>query len=123
MHHLLSTLLIDFATAAAVPTIYLCGDSTTAKGGGGTETEGWGQYLQYSFRDSDAIVNNQAIAGRSARSYTDEGRFDDVEKMVRAGDWVVIEFGHNDGGVLTPVDNGRSDCFGDGNQTCQTTYE
>ncbi|KAH9890742.1 GDSL-like Lipase/Acylhydrolase [Xylariomycetidae sp. FL2044] len=45
-----------------------------------------------------------------------------VADAVEAGDWVVIEFGHNDGGSLTPTDNGRTDCFGDGEQTCQTTY-
>ncbi|EFQ32434.1 GDSL-like Lipase/Acylhydrolase [Colletotrichum graminicola] len=106
----------------SVPTIYLCGDSTMAKGGGGSGTEGWGPYLQYSFDSSRAKVDNRAIGGRSARSYTREGRFDDVAGLVKAGDWVVMEFGHNDGGSLTPTDNGRTDCFGDGAQTCQTTY-
>ncbi|KDN69562.1 putative GDSL-like Lipase/Acylhydrolase [Colletotrichum sublineola] len=105
-----------------VPTIYLCGDSTMAQGGGGPRTEGWGQYLQYSFDTSKAVVDNRAMAGRSARSYTREGRFDEVAGLVKAGDWVVIEFGHNDGGSLTHTDNGRTDCFGDGAQTCQTTY-
>ncbi|GKT48157.1 rhamnogalacturonan acetylesterase RhgT [Colletotrichum spaethianum] len=47
-----------------VPTIYLCGDSTTAKGGGGGGTEGWGPYLQYSFSTSKAKVDNRAIGGR-----------------------------------------------------------
>lgn len=40
-----------------------------------------------------------------------------------SGDIVVIEFGHNDGGSLTPTDNGRTDCGGTGDETCQTTYE
>ncbi|KAK2025110.1 GDSL-like Lipase/Acylhydrolase [Colletotrichum zoysiae] len=106
----------------SVPTVYLCGDSTMAKGGGGGGTEGWGQYLQYSFDASKAKVDNRAIGGRSARSYTREGRFDAVAGLVKPGDWVVIEFGHNDGGSLAPTDNGRTDCFGDGAQTCQTNY-
>ncbi|KAF5517885.1 Rhamnogalacturonan acetylesterase [Colletotrichum aenigma] len=106
----------------ATPTVWMCGDSTMAKGGGGSGTEGWGQYLQYSFDTSKAKVDNRAIGGRSARSYTREGRFDTVAGLVQSGDWVIMEFGHNDGGSLSTTDNGRTDCFGDGTQTCQTTY-
>jgi rhamnogalacturonan acetylesterase len=81
-------------------TVWLCGDSTMAPGGGHNGTEGWGQYLQYSL-DSDPRtgirVNNSAYAGRSARTFTREGRFQAVLDKVMPGDWVVIEFGHNDG--------------------------
>ncbi|KAI2622770.1 carbohydrate esterase family 12 protein [Hypomontagnella submonticulosa] len=107
---------------ASAATIHLCGDSTMAKGGGGSgiPTEGWGEYLKYSF-GSDYTVHNAAIGGRSARSFTREGRFTEVANVVKPGDWVVIEFGHNDGGSLSS-DNGRTDCPGDGAQTCQTTY-
>ncbi|KAI5859979.1 carbohydrate esterase family 12 protein [Durotheca rogersii] len=93
-----------------------------AKGGGGSgiPTEGWGEYLQYSF-GSEYVVRNAAIGGRSARSFTREGRFAAVADVVNPGDWVVIEFGHNDGGSLS-TDNGRTDCPGDGDQTCETTY-
>ncbi|OTA89358.1 carbohydrate esterase family 12 protein [Hypoxylon sp. CO27-5] len=110
------------AAPAAPTTIHLCGDSTMAKGGGGagSATEGWGEYLKYSF-GSDYVVHNAAIGGRSARSFTREGRFNEVANVVKPGDWVVIEFGHNDGGSLSN-DNGRTDCPGDGAQTCQTTY-
>jgi rhamnogalacturonan acetylesterase len=63
-------------------------------------------------------VINKSIGGRSARSYTVEGRFNEVARSVQSGDFVVIEFGHNDGGSLSK-DNGRTDCPGAGNQTCQ----
>ncbi|TBU46251.1 SGNH hydrolase [Dichomitus squalens] len=99
----------------ATPTVYLAGDSTMAKGGGGTGTEGWGQYLGYSL---NIPVVNDAVAGRSARSYTEEGRFQTLVDTVKSGDFVVIEFGHNDGGSLSTTDNGRTDCPGDGEQTC-----
>lgn len=57
-----------------------------AKGGGGTGTEGWGQYLQYSFDKTKYAVNNLAVAGRSARSYRREDRFQAIADEVAAGD-------------------------------------
>ena len=87
-------------------------------------------------------MNNSAIAGRSARSYTREGRFQTIANVLKPGDWVIVEFGHNDGGSPYPAssDNGRADCPGAGsfpflranyqlimspagNQTCPTIYE
>lgn len=70
-------------------------------------------------------MTNNAIAGRSARSFTREGRFDAMLANVKSGDYVVIEFGHNDGGSLTPTDNGRSDCTPVGTDystTCTSVY-
>lgn len=81
---------------------------------------GWGQYFQYS---ASVTVSNQAIGGRSARSFTREGRFQTIINSVQSGDWVIIEFGHNDGGSLTPTDNGRTDCGGNGTETCTTVYK
>ncbi|KAJ6533996.1 SGNH hydrolase-type esterase domain-containing protein, partial [Mycena vulgaris] len=68
---------------------------------------GWGKFLTSCI--SLPVVNN-AIAGRSACSFTVKGRFTAVAANVQAGDYVVIEFGHNDGGSLTPTDSGRTDC-------------
>lgn len=83
-----------------------------------TEYPGWGVFLPYSL---SLTVINDAIGGRSARSFTREGRFDAIIKAVQPNDIVIIEFGHNDGGSLS-TDNGRSDCGGTGAETCQTTY-
>jgi len=60
------------------------------------------------------------VAGRSARSYTNEGRFTAIANAVVSGDFVIIEFGHNDGGSLSPTDNNRTDCVGSGDETCTT---
>ncbi|KAG7099621.1 hypothetical protein E1B28_001449 [Marasmius oreades] len=77
---------------------------------------GWGQYLgQY----LSAPVVNHAVAGRSSRSYTDEGRFNTLANEVQSGDFVVIEFGHNDG-TSGSVDNGRQVAVGDGYDTTST---
>lgn len=100
----------------ATPTIYLCGDSTMARlGANDGDTDGWGQYFG---KYATVSVVNKAIGGRSARSYWNEGRFQEVADLVVSGDIVVIEFGHNDGGSPESNDNGRSDCPGAGTQTC-----
>ncbi|KAF9695504.1 hypothetical protein EKO04_006457 [Ascochyta lentis] len=124
---LLSFLSVGLVASANVPTIWLAGDSTTAPDGGHNGTEGWGQYLKYSFGDR-AFVNNSAYAGRSARSFTREGRFNRIAQALQPGDWVVIEFGINDAGApqnastSTTGDKGRADCPGAGNQTCTVVF-
>ncbi|KAB5583222.1 GDSL-like Lipase/Acylhydrolase [Coniochaeta sp. 2T2.1] len=102
-------------------TLWLCGDSTMAPGGGHNGTEGWGQYLQYSL-DPHIRVNNSAYAGRSARTFTREGRFQAIYDKMVPGDWVVIQFGHNDGGIPANDTKYRVDCPGMGNETCPVTY-
>ncbi|KAJ8084463.1 hypothetical protein PM082_003233 [Marasmius tenuissimus] len=118
-----SAILLVLATVCASvsgQTVYLAGDSTMARNGGGSGTgsDGWGQYLgQYL---SIPVVNN-AVAGRSSRSYTDEGRFNTLVNTVKSGDFVVIEFGHNDG--QSGVDNGRQTAVGDGYDTTATVQD
>ncbi|KAJ5288912.1 CAZyme family CE12 [Penicillium angulare] len=112
--------VLSFASTALASTIYLAGDSTMASGGGGTGTNGWGQYVSPYTTWS---ISNQAIAGRSARSFTRDGRFTTIADEVKSGDWVIIEFGHNDGGSLTPTDNGRTDCSGTGSEICYSVYD
>ncbi|KAJ2899137.1 uncharacterized protein MKZ38_003384 [Zalerion maritima] len=114
----------SLSPSVAPPTIHLCGDSTMAANGGGsgTGTEGWGEFLSYSFPRSTYTIANHAIGGRSTLSYTREDRFCDVSTQVEDGDWIAIGYGHNDGGSLSD-DNGRTDCFGEGGETCDTVYK
>ncbi|KAF9469865.1 SGNH hydrolase [Collybia nuda] len=103
------------APLVCAQTVYMAGDSTMARNGGGSGSDGWGQYLgQYL---TIPVVNN-AVAGRSSRSYTEEGRFTTIINTVKNGDYVVIEFGHNDG-TANP-DNGRQVAVGDGYDTTAT---
>ncbi|KAL9105245.1 MAG: hypothetical protein Q9227_009546 [Pyrenula ochraceoflavens] len=125
--HLSLLPLLLLPTTILSQTVYLAGDSTMAPGGDSAHpgsTQGWGSYLASLL--TLPVVNN-AIAGRSARSFTREGRFQSMANNVKSGDYVIIEFGHNDGGSLTPTDNGRTDCNPANNNnnyatTCQTTY-
>jgi lysophospholipase L1-like esterase len=56
---------------------------------------GWGQVLQQYFK-ADAIIDNRAVNGRSSRSFIAENRWDSILKTLKKGDYVFIQFGHND---------------------------
>ncbi len=83
--------------AAGTPQIFMVGDSTMAdKPTDPPNPEhGWGQALPEFFRDPAMIVN-RAQNGRSTKSFIDEGRWQAVTAALRPGDWVIIQFGHND---------------------------
>lgn len=86
-----------FAFAQNGPvTIFLAGDSTMAdKPLEGNPERGWGQLLPLYF-DRQVIIKNKAVNGRSTKSFRDEGRWDEILKDLKTGDWVFIQFGHND---------------------------
>ena len=78
-------------------TIFLVGDSTMANKPLIPENpeRGWGQMLPPYFK-AGVRVENHAMNGRSSKSFRDEGRWQAVEDKLKPGDWVVIQFGHND---------------------------
>lgn len=78
-------------------TIFMIGDSTMANKdiSGGKQERGWGMALQCYF-DDNICIDNHAVNGRSTRSFINEGRWDTVLKRIRPGDYVIIQFGHND---------------------------
>ena len=99
--------MILFAAAAlilltaAVPdkttTIFIIGDSTAAQKdlSKGKLERGWGMALQAYF-DDNIRVDNHAVNGRSSLSFINEGRWDKVLERLKPGDYVIIQFGHND---------------------------
>ena len=78
-------------------TLFMIGDSTMADKPAIPENpeRGWGQLLPLYFQSS-VLVDNQAVNGRSSKSFRSEGRWDVVLEKIKAGDWVIIQFGHND---------------------------
>jgi len=90
----------DPAPAATPPariTIHLAGDSTMADKLADKRPEtGWGERFQQFFREDRVRVANYAKNGRSTKSFIGEGRWDALLSEVKAGDYVFIEFGHND---------------------------
>lgn len=78
-------------------TIYTIGDSTMAdKDTVGNPERGWGQALSLYFDMRKVRIENHAKNGRSTKSFIDEGRWDAVVDKLKKGDYVFIQFGHND---------------------------
>lgn len=75
-------------------TIFLAGDSTVCDQYDEPYT-GWGQVLQYFFNEGIA-VSNHAYSGRTAVSFIREKRLDDILKVIKKGDYLFMQFGHND---------------------------
>jgi len=76
--------------------IFMIGDSTMAnKPEKAIPEHGWGQVLHHFFNDS-VLVNNHAQNGRSSKSFIGEGRWENVISKLQKGDYVIIQFGHND---------------------------
>ena len=91
----------DQRRQAGKPMVFLCGDST-----GKNEDDkpdgmwGWGSQAYTIFDSTKCVFQNQAKAGRSTRTYIDEGRWEEVYNSLEKGDVVLIQFGHNDiGGI------------------------
>ena len=83
----------------ALPTLFIAGDSTAARGRGETQ-QGWGVPFADYFDPTKVNVVNRARGGRSSRTFINEGLWDQLLADVKAGDTVLIQFGHNDGGPI-----------------------
>lgn len=89
--------LLVAARQDKVTTIFVIGDSTAAQKdiSGGKQERGWGMALQCFF-DDNIRVDNHAVNGRSSLSFFNEGRWQKVLDKMKPGDYVIIQFGHND---------------------------
>ncbi|WP_432264678.1 rhamnogalacturonan acetylesterase [Autumnicola psychrophila] len=99
--------LILFSAAISAqeqPTLYLIGDSTMSDKKDPEENpeHGWGQMLP-ELMTSGISIENHAVNGRSTRSFIAEGRWEDVKNKLEPGDYVFIQFGHNDQKVKDPT--------------------
>ncbi|MCC3154810.1 glycosyl hydrolase family 28 protein [Hymenobacter sp. BT770] len=90
-------LMLAFGPAAEPKTqIFLVGDSTMADKADLTKPErGWGMEFGQFF-DGSVVIRNTAMNGRSTKSFLREGRWAKVLEGLKPGDWVFIQFGHND---------------------------
>ena len=112
---LLAVLLLAPAAHAQEPvvTVFLAGDSTLAPKQENKRPEtGWGEQLQKRFDEKKLRIDNHAANGRSTKTFISEGRWQALLDKVKEGDYVLIQFGHNDqakekGERYTPPDDFR----------------
>ena len=79
------------------PTLYIIGDSTVRNTN--RPQCGWGEVIGERFDTTRINISNQAMAGRSTRTFIKEGRWDKVMATLQPGDYVIMQFGHNEGSV------------------------
>lgn len=78
---------------------------------------GWGNVINSRFDESKIKIVNRARGGRSSRTFFNEGLWDAVSKEIKPGDFVLMQFGHNDGGPLEGDPKGRRSLPGTGDET------
>ena len=100
-----------------LPTLFIVGDSTARN----QADLGWGDHFAHYFDTTKINIANRARAGRSSRSYYNEGLWANVLAEMKPGDYVLIQMGHNDGGSSNPATDAkaRNSVKGIGDETVQ----
>ena len=103
------------------PVLYIIGDSTVRN----TNRPGcgWGEVIYTQFDTNRISISNHAMAGRSTRTFVSEGRWDKVMSGLKKGDFVIMQFGHNEGSVPDTTRSGnRGVLRGTGEETKELTW-
>ncbi|MDQ2920742.1 MAG: rhamnogalacturonan acetylesterase [Acidobacteriota bacterium] len=120
MNKTLLTISILLASVSAsaqqrLPTLIIIGDSTVRNSSQGLQ--GWGDAIGSFFDQTRIKVDNRARGGRSSRTYVTEGLWDQVVAELKPGDFVLMQFGHNDGGAVNDASRARGSLRGIGDET------
>ncbi|WP_456311880.1 rhamnogalacturonan acetylesterase [Pseudomonas shirazensis] len=101
------------------PTVFMVGDSTVknGKGNGAGGLWGWGDYIGQFLDTSKVSVENHALGGTSSRTFIDKGLWTAVLNKLKKGDYVFVQFGHNDDGAINDSIRARGTIKGIGNET------
>lgn len=92
----------DITRIDGKPVVFITGDSTVKnKDKDEDDMWGWGSVANTVFDETKIDIVNAAMAGRSCRTYLNEGRWEKVYNSLKPGDFVLIQFGHND---ISPID-------------------
>jgi lysophospholipase L1-like esterase len=102
-----------------LPTLFLIGDSTVrnGQGDGAGGQWGWGEPIAAFFDASKINVVNRAVGGLSSRTFLTGGHWAKVLEMLKPGDFVIMQFGHNDNGPLNDTSRARGTIKGIGKET------
>src|SRR6478736_1224705 len=102
-----------------LPSLVLIGDSTVRNGRGDGEGGqwGWGDYLGTYFDPAKVNIVNRAVGGLSSRTFLTQGHWERALTLIKPGDYVVMQFGHNDNGPLNDNSRARGTIKGVGEET------
>ena len=102
-----------------LPSLFLIGDSTVrnGRGDGAGGQWGWGEPIVEFFDAAKINVVNRAVGGLSSRTYLSQGHWDRVLAMLKQGDFVMMQFGHNDEGAVNDNFRARGSLQGTGDET------
>ena len=100
------------------PVIYLVGDSTVknGKGDGAGGLWGWGDFIGQFLDTTKISIQNHALGGTSSRTFQSKGLWQPVYNKLKKGDYVIIQFGHNDDGPLNDTLRARGTIKGIGEE-------
>ncbi|HEX6846938.1 MAG TPA: rhamnogalacturonan acetylesterase [Chitinophagaceae bacterium] len=103
------------------PVFYIIGDSTVKNGDGTGKNNqmGWGTVITPYFDTTKIDVQNHAIGGRSSRTFITEGRWNKILATLKKGDYVIMQFGHNDAGPLDDTARARGTIRGTGDDSAE----
>jgi rhamnogalacturonan acetylesterase len=103
------------------PVFYIIGDSTVKNGDGKNSNvlQGWGSFIDTYFDTTRISISNQAIGGRSSRTFITDGRWAKIVATIQKGDYVIMQFGHNDGGALDDTARARGTIKGIGEDSTE----
>jgi lysophospholipase L1-like esterase len=106
------------------PVIFVIGDSTVKNGkdDGSNQQWGWGHFFAEFCDTTKVSVENHALGGRSSRTFITEGLWDKVLDAVQKGDYVLIQFGHNDSGSFN-TGRARASLAGNGDNDTTVIME
>lgn len=114
-----SIALASFSYLKPKPVLYIIGDSTVKNGSGkGADALwGWGSLIGHYFDTMQISVQNHAIGGRSSRTFITDGRWEAILKTLKKGDYVLMQFGHNDSSPLDDTARARGTIKGIGDES------
>ncbi len=109
------------STTQQKPTVYLVGDSTVknGQGDGAGGLWGWGDFTGQFLDSTKVNVENHALGGTSSRTFQALGLWDSVNRKLQKGDYVLIQFGHNDDGPVNDTIRARGTIKGIGNESVE----
>ena len=112
---------IILQAAGEKPTVFIIGDSTVknGRGDGAGGLRGWGEKIHLFLDTTRLTIRNHALGGTSSRTFITRGLWDQVLEQLKPGDFVLMQFGHNDGGAINDTLRARGTIRGTGEETVE----